>query len=385
VLSGRGSAVVITISFTLATAVLQPMTSRAADDRPRDGWNAQAAATYLDARMDMWFTNATKLRTGDGRVACLSCHTPMPYALARPALRRFLHDSKPTPQESRLVDETTRRVATYASHQQTNEQNDDKKRESRGTEAVLNALVLATAAPQSAAWPNAIAELWSTQRADGAWDWLNFSLEPFETTDAVYQGAAFAAFALGSSGNRLDRPVDQEHLGRLRGLLSGQFKAQSLYNRTWALLASSRLSGVLTSQQRDGIIADLRRAQRADGGWSLSDLGPWRWSQTTPPFVPPEPIDTVLTGRSDGYATGLVVYALRRTGAAPMDEPVRRGLDWLRSNQGAVDVGDGHWQAWRAHSLNVDREHGGSRGEPWRRLFMSDAATAFAVLALTAD
>ena len=38
--------------------------------------------------------------------------------------------------------------------------------------------------------------------------------------------------------------------------------------------------------------------------------------------------------------------------------------------------------AWRAHSLNYDREHGGDKGEPWRRMFMSDLATAFAVLAL---
>mgnify|MGYP001191853070 CR=1 FL=1 len=27
-------------------------------------------------------------------------------------------------------------------------------------------------------------------------------------------------------------------------------------------------------------------------------------------------------------------------------------------------------------------EHGGDKGEPWRRMFMSDLATAFAVLAL---
>jgi hypothetical protein len=32
--------------------------------------------------------------------------------------------------------------------------------------------------------------------------------------------------------------------------------------------------------------------------------------------------------------------------------------------------------------LNYDREHGGPKGEPWRRMFMSDLATAFGVLAL---
>jgi len=46
-------------------------------------------------------------------------------------------------------------------------------------------------------------------------------------------------------------------------------------------------------------------------------------------------------------------------------------------------VADRTWTAWRAYSLNYDREHGGPKGEPWRRLFMSDAATAFAALALT--
>jgi hypothetical protein len=63
---------------------------------------------------------------------------------------------------------------------------------------------------------------------------------------------------------------------------------------------------------------------------------------------------------------------------------VQKGVQWLKANQLPVRVGDREWPAWRAHSLNYDREHGGPRGEPWRRLFMSDAATAFASLALSA-
>jgi hypothetical protein len=53
------------------------------------------------------------------------------------------------------------------------------------------------------------------------------------------------------------------------------------------------------------------------------------------------------------------------------------------ANQKAGKADDPAWAPWRAHSLNFDREHGGEKGEPWRRLFMSDLATAFAVLALT--
>jgi hypothetical protein len=54
------------------------------------------------------------------------------------------------------------------------------------------------------------------------------------------------------------------------------------------------------------------------------------------------------------------------------------------ANQQGVPAGPHTYPAWRSYSLNFDREHGGDRGEAWRRLFMSDAATAFAVLALAA-
>jgi hypothetical protein len=55
---------------------------------------------------------------------------------------------------------------------------------------------------------------------------------------------------------------------------------------------------------------------------------------------------------------------------------------WLKTHQQDIQVDDHMWTAWRAYSLNADREHGGPGGDTWRRLFMSDAATAFSVLAL---
>jgi len=76
---------------------------------------------------------------------------------------------------------------------------------------------------------------------------------------------------------------------------------------------------------------------------------------------------------------------LRRAGLPIHHPAVAKGLEWLRTHQQAVRVDQQEWSAWRAHSLNFDREHGGEKGESWRRLFMSDAATAFAVLALAAS
>jgi len=141
----------------------------------------------------------------------------------------------------------------------------------------------------------------------------------------------------------------------------------------------------VTEAQRRALIDELVRAQREDGGWSLESMGPWKWSKTSPPVKSPGDLDAALLTQSDGYATGLVVYTLKQAGVARSDPAVARGVRWLEGNQRAVPVPDVPGRAWQAHSLNYDREHGGEKGEPWRRLFMSDTATAFAILALADD
>ena len=355
------------------------------------GWNREAAAAYLDQRMDEWFANAETLRTGEGRTICVSCHTVIPYALARPALRRAMRADWPTPQEARLVDETSRRVQPSDTNQLLYDFDEDKRGESLGTEAVLYALILASAdAGQGRREPGgatrqAMTRLWQMQRADGAWEWLDVGLEPFESIDSAYQGAAFAALAAGMTPALSSGADARAGIEKLRKYLRTNYPNQNLHNRTWGLLASTSLNGVLTRADRDELVAEVRRRQRDDGGWSLEGLGGWRWNRTTGPFQPPGTRDLSLAATSDGYATGLIVYTLRQAGL-PVDHPVvKKGLAWLRANQLPVRVGDRELPAWRAHSLNYDREHGGSRGEPWRRLFMSDAATAFASLALSAS
>ena len=182
----RATPAVLTALGVIALATVWPLAGA-----ERAGWDREAAAKYLDERMDAWFANATKLRTGEGRVACVSCHTPVPYALARPALRRAMRVTTATSEETKLLDEVTRRVDTYGTHQLISETDEGKKTESRGTEAVLNAVILASAdaaerrrEPREAT-RKALARLWETERADGAWDWLDFKLEPYESVDAV--------------------------------------------------------------------------------------------------------------------------------------------------------------------------------------------------------
>jgi len=376
-----GVTVAVTLMMTLAG-------SAAATD-----WNREAAAAYLDRRMDEWFAKADTLRTGEGQTACVSCHTVVPYALARPALRRAMHVDAPTPQETRLVDETSRRVRTYDAQQLLYDYEDDKKGESRGTEAVLYALILASAdAGQARREPSdatrrAMTRLWQLQRADGAWEWLDVGLEPFESIDSAYQGAAFAALAVGMTPGLSGGSSARTGIAKLRNYLRTHYQRQNLYNRIWGLLASTSVDAGLTPagrDDRDRLVGELQRRQRDDGGWSLDGLEGWRWDRTSAPFQSPGMRDRSLVAKSDGYATGLIVYTLTKAGMSVAHPLVQKGVQWLKANQLPVRVGDREWPAWRAHSLNYDREHGGPRGEPWRRLFMSDAATAFASLALSA-
>ncbi len=349
-------------------------------------WDRKGVAQYLDARIDLWFERATELKTGEGKTTCISCHTVVPYLLARPVLRQSMHVKEPTVQEARLLKEMMQRIETYPEHES---MSDPKHSGERATEAVLNALVLARQdalekrTHLSAVAQKAFQQLWETQSADGAWDWMNFGEEPDETADARYNGAALAAIAVGTAPALLTNGEVLGYVDRLRRYLNGKFGEQNLYRRTWMLLASGRLNGLLTREQRESLLAELRAKQNSDGGWSLYKLGPWRWSNPSAPFIPPGKPDVSLLERSDGYATGLVAYALRGSGFFASDKTLKRAIEWLKTNQAEIEIDQHTHKCWRTYSLNHDREHGGGRGGPWKQLLMSDAATAFAVLALS--
>ncbi len=350
------------------------------------GWDRQAAAQYLDARIDLWFERATELKTGEAKTTCVSCHTVVPYLLARPVLRKAMHVAESTPQEAKLLKEMALRIETYPEHES---MSDAKHGGERATEAVLNALVLARQDAlekrphPSATTQKAFGQLWETQSADGAWDWMNFGEEPDESADARYNGAALAAFAIGSATSRLESDDIVGFVDKLRRYLNGKFAEQNLYRRTWMLVASSRLSGLLTRDQRESLIAELRSRRNSDGGWSLYKLGPWRWSGAGDPLAPPGKPDLAFLEQSDGYGTGLVTFALRESGLPADDPSLKKATEWLKANQTFVQVDQHTWKSWRTYSLNHDREHGGARGGPWKQMLMSDTATAFAVLALS--
>src|SRR5579872_2049528 len=107
-------------------------------------WSAEAAASYLDQREAQWseWPGATR---GHGTF-CVSCHTALPYALARPVLAKALSEPGSSPQERVLVDNVSKRVRFWDEDRPYYSDKDSglyKTDESRGTEAILNALILA--------------------------------------------------------------------------------------------------------------------------------------------------------------------------------------------------------------------------------------------------
>ncbi len=350
-------------------------------------WDRPAAAKYLDERIDLWFGRATQLQTGEGKLACISCHTVVPYLLARPALRKAMQITAPTSQEARLLDNITRRVEACWSRAS---MSDAKHGGERGTEEVLTALILARhdadeGKPQaSEITRKAFRQLWETQRSDGAWDWMDFAQEPDESAAARFYGAALAAVAVGTVptlwGGAGGYSTAGE--GNLRTYLRKNYSRQNLYNRVWMLVASARWPGLLTQPECEELIAELKRKQNRDGGWSLWKLGPWRWSKAHPPFEPSAKLDLTLLEQSDGYGTGLIAYALLQAGAPASEAALVGATGWLKSNQQEIQLDQYRWKCWQAPSLNHGQEPGSSRRGAWERMMMSDLATGFGALAL---
>jgi squalene-hopene/tetraprenyl-beta-curcumene cyclase len=340
------------------------------------GWKPEEAGKYLDERAKGWFALD---RRGEGATqsACVSCHTVLPYALARPALRKLVGATTPTEQETRLLAQTRMRVESWKKLDTKPfglfyDDSDQKKKESWGTEAVVNSVILAFddryqgRSSPSAATKQAFLNLWETQAQagthKGSWDWLDFGEPPWGSKEARYFGAALAAVAVGTAPGYYTPGADateDARVGVLRGYLKEGLRRQNLHDRAWGLWAATKIEGILTEGEQQKLVTQLLDRQQEDGGWSLPALGTWVRSDGTAQ-------ETV----SDGYATGLVVHVLLTAGLPKEHEKVARGLDWLKSRQTATG-------AWRCGSLKKKRDPASHTGK-----LMSDAATAFAVLAL---
>lgn len=329
-------------------------------------WNPVTAAQYLDHRAEVWMHS--RLASRDQGTACLSCHTTVAYALARGELGRLINERSLPDAQRELLSMVDKRVALWPTVLPWYR---NQKLASRGTEAVLNALVLANTDASrghlSSVARAALDDLWPLQQIEGpeagSWPWIDFHNEPWEAGDSVYYGATLAALAIGlAPDGYIEEPAIRGRCGLLKEYLQRHYVDQPLLNRIDLLWAAEAWPDLMDSQMRAALLRELSAQQRPDGGWSIVTLMP-SWKR----------IDgSSLSAASDGYATGFVSWVMEKAGVSTHDLRLRRSLTWLKSHQSRWN---GHWPA---DSLN-------RRYRFWQetRHFMDDAATAFAVLALT--
>jgi squalene-hopene/tetraprenyl-beta-curcumene cyclase len=226
-------------------------------------------------------------------------------------------------------------------------------------EVVMSAVVLAynDAATSGKLHPTtrkALDRMWTVQKEDGGFNWLKCDWPPMESDD--HYGATIALVGLGAAPEDYAKtPAAQAGIAKLIDYLKNN-PPPTLHHKAMLLWASTYIDGVLTERQRADVIRELMAVQNADGGWALAALGDWKRADNT----------AQDTHTSDGYATGFLIYVLRRAGVEPQATPLQKGLAWLKSNQRESG-------RWYTRSLHKDNKH-----------FISHAGTAFAVLALEA-
>jgi squalene-hopene/tetraprenyl-beta-curcumene cyclase len=338
----RHSLVLTSLAFLLTTT-----SSLAAD------WSPEAAARYLDGRQKAWFEWKPAL-SADG--PCVSCHTGMTYLLARPALRKALKEKEPTVYEKGLMDRLRSHVG------------EKPAAALQSVESIFAAMFLSNEdahKAMSAHTQKAFDQVWTLQNADGknqgAWKWYAANLDPWENPESIYYGASLAALALGSTPESYRKdPAARDRATMLTQYLMKPPAPVRLHDRLAMLWASSTLPSLLADDARRALVSEVFGKQSADGGWSLEALGPWMAHADAPAHQ-----------GSDAYATAFTAFALHRGGVPASHPGMKKALAWLKSKQ------DPTTGAWPAVSMNKQRPPDSMEGH-----FMSDAATAFASLAL---
>lgn len=346
--------IALTVGSVGAVGDQWPSTSLTPPRATVEGWSPERAARYLDSRQADWFEWKTAAAP-EG--PCVSCHTGMTYLLARPALRQRLGEAQPTRYETGLLGRLRHDVGNKAESYL------------RPTEVVFAALFLGPSGSTARVTDEghkALDQLWALQEREGAskggWDWLMVNLDPWEHSQSTFFGTAIAALAVGNAGAgyAAERGV-AAHVADLKTYFQSAATARRpLHDRLALLWAASKQRDILSAGERTALIELALAKQQADGGWDVASLGPWDAHPDAP-----------ANSGSSSYATAFVTFVLQRAGVSSFDARLSRAIAWLTDHQ------DRESGAWPAVSMNKKYPAGSMQS-----MFMQDAATAFASLAL---
>ena len=269
---------------------------------------------------------------------CVTCHTNGAYLMARGQLNA---DPEPHASVRGFFDQY---VAGWAK----------KKPDPEGIVATASALAMDDAARGKLTDTTRAAfdEAWKIQRDDGSWDWLKCGWGPFESDD--HYGVTLAAIAASKApGNYAQTGQAAAGLAKLRSYLKNN-PAEIPHQKAMMLWLEGVLPKWVNHDDRQRWQEELLGLQLPDGGWATAGLGDWKRNDGSAQTL----------DKADGYGTGFVVFALRKSGLASSHSAIRRGINWLKTHQRESG-------RWFTRSPYKDGRH-----------YISHAGTVFALLAL---
>ena len=306
-----------------------------ADEPIADAFSPEKAARYLDTASLHW----QKSRN------CAACHVNMGYMYARPALSSVLEDSG--------------EVRDLFEEYVTTRWKERPPQNVQDTVVIASGLAfndLQTTGRMHPITRRAFRVMWDFQRDDGGWTWRNDGYPPTEYDE--HYGVTLAALSTGIAPDRyVETNEARRGLERIRVFLKNNAPA-SLHHRAMIAWASCYVGDLMTDQGRDKTLSELLAIQRPDGGWSTPGLlADWEGLKR----LDGKPHDTKT---SDAYATGFTIIVSRELCLPSNNPQLRRGIDWLLSNQRVSGK-------WFSRSPANDSRH-----------YFSNFGSAFAILAL---
>ncbi len=198
----------------------------------------------------------------------------------------------------------------------------------------------------------ALDRMFTLQREDGGFTWIKCDWPPMESDD--HYGATLAAIAIGVAPDGYSKTEMAERgMARLRDYFKKN-PGPTLHHRAMILWGDSYVGGILSAEEKQQVLSQLKALQKPDGGWGLATLGDWKRADGQPQDIE----------SSDGYGTGFALYILRRGGVSATDPDIQKGVTWLKTHQRESG-------RWFTRSLHKDSMH-----------YITHAGSAFAVMAL---
>ena len=306
-----------------------------ADEPIADVFSAEKAARYLDTSSLYWQKSHN----------CAACHGNMGYLFARPALNSVLKDSG--------------EVRGLYEEYVTKRWKEQPPRDVQEIVVVASGLAfndLQTAGSLHSITRQALQVMWDSQREDGGWTWRNDGYPPTESDE--HYGVTLAALITGIAPDRyVETKEARQGLEKIRMFLKNN-PPLSLHHRAMIAWASCYINDLMSDQQRAKTLNELLALQRPDGGWSTPGLLA-DWNDFRRLDGKPHDMKT-----SDAYATGFAIIIARELGVSSDDLRLRRGINWLLSNQRVSGK-------WFCRSPAKDSKH-----------YFSNFGSAFAILAL---